>query len=164
MRSRALAAGLAAVAVAGCEDLSSFTTAEDEVYRGEVLDADIVRRGFESGAGLEMTFDVSLVNGDEGHVGPGTITTVPATEGGDVYFEHAPLVPVSAILHDQLSGLDFPTGRLKNYIFFADATGPFAGRQALVIVSLLSDGGVEARILMGGEDLYGIFTMQIEQL
>jgi len=157
--SHALLALLLAAAQCACEDLDSFSTGEGEIYRGEVLGSDFVLCGFAAGTRLEMTFDVSLAMGDETHVGPGTITTVPPA-GEDVMFENADLVPVGSIIHDQLSAFDFPTGRLKNYLFFADASGPLAGRQALVIVSLLSDGDVEARIIMGASDLYGIFVLE----
>ena len=30
----------------------------------------------------------------------------------------------------------------------------------LVVVSLLSDGDVEVRIIMGAEELYGVFTLE----
>jgi hypothetical protein len=151
-----LAAGLP---LAACEDLSSFSTDEGEYYTGEVLDADIIRKGFEPGTELQMTFDVGLVEGDEEHVGPGQISTVPP-EGGEVYFDVADLQPITSITHDQLSGFDFPTGRLRNYLFFANASGPLDGRLALVVVSLLSDGDVEVRIIMGAQELYGVFTLE----
>ncbi len=154
---------LPGLALCACDDLSGFSTGETEIYSGEVLDADIVRRGFEPGTGMEMTFDVALVNGDEEHVGPGTITTVPPGDA-DPLFQEADLLPITSIVHDQLSGLDFPTGRLKNYLFYAAPSGPYAGHLALVVVSLLSDGDVEVRIILGPEDLYGIFILEKIQI
>lgn len=154
---------LPALALCACDDLSGFTTSETEIYSGEVLDADIVRKGFEPGTSMEMTFDVALVNGDETHLGPGTITTIPPGEAEGL-FNGADLLPISSVKHDQLSGLDFPTGRLKNYLFYAEPSGPYTGHMALVVVSLLSDGDVEVRIILGPEDLYGIFTLEKVQI
>jgi hypothetical protein len=147
------------LALLACDDLSSFSTDEGELYTGEVLDAEIIRKGFEAGTALEMTFDVSQAEGDEEHVGPGAITTIPPEEG-EVLFQEADLLPISSILHDSLSGFDFPTGRLKNYMYFAAASGTYEGRLALVVVSLLSDGNVEVRIILGPQDLYGVFPME----
>ena len=150
---------LPGLALCACDDLSGFTTSETEVYSGEVLDADIVRKGFESGTSMEMTFDIALVNGDEEHIGPGTITTIPPGHAEPLFVD-ADLFPIASIVHDQLSGFDFPTGRLKNYLFLASPSGPYTGHFAVVVVSLLSDGDVEVRIILGPEDLYGIFTLE----
>ncbi len=154
---RALPVVVSLLAVlAACEDLDSFTTKEGQIYRGEVVDAAIVRKGFEAGDRLEMSFDVTLVED-----GPGTITTYPQEEeGAPTLFHHAPLVPISSLSNDQLGGFDFPSGRLRNYMFFSAASGIYEGEMALVVVSLLSDGHVEVRIIMGAQDLYGIFTLQ----
>lgn len=150
------AAALACLWLAGCEDLDSFTTGEGQIYRGEVVDAPILRKGFEAGTTMEMDLDVSLV--DEG---PGAITTYPPGEDSPPgLFDHAPLTPIESMKNDQLSGLDFPAGRLRNYMFFATASGTYEGELALVIVSLLSDGDVEVRVILGPRDLYGIFTVQ----
>ncbi len=154
---------LPGLALCACDDLSGFTTSETEIYSGEVLDADIVRRGFEPGTDMEMTFDVALVNGDEEHVGPGIITTIPPGDA-EPLFQDADLLPIASIVHDQLSGFDFPTGRLKNYLFYAAPSGAYAGHMAVVVVSLLSDGDVEVRIILGPEDLYGIFTLEKIQI
>ena len=154
---------LTGVVLCACDDLSGFSTSENEIYSGEVLDADIVRRGFEPGTMMEMTFDVALVHGDEEHVGPGTITTIPPG-GAEPMFEEVELLPITSIVHDQLSGLDFPTGRLKNYLFYAAPSGAYTGHLALVVVSLLSDGDVEVRIILGPEDLYGVFTLEKVQI
>jgi hypothetical protein len=151
-----IAVVVVAFSLAACEDLDSFTTSEGQIYRGVVVDADIVRAGFASGTQLEMTFDVTLV--DEG---PGVITTYPPGEDGEPgHFDNAPLLPIAALRNDSLSGFDFPSGRLQNYMFMTTASGTYEGLLALVIVSLLSNGDVEIRVILGPEDLYGIFTLE----
>jgi hypothetical protein len=143
------------IAASACEDLDTFTTTEGQIYAGEVVDASIVRAGFEAGTRLHMTFDVALA--DEG---PGAITVFGPDEGTEpVYFDNAPLLPITSMRNDSLGGFDFPSGRLKNFMFFATASGDFEGELALVVVSLLSDGDVEARIILGSNDLYGIFLL-----
>jgi hypothetical protein len=140
----------AIVSAAACDDLAGFSTGEGEIYEGGIVDGDLVRKGFEPGTRLEMTFDVDLA--DEG---PGTITTIPPVEGGERLLDAAPLVPISSVKYDSLSGLDFPSGRLRNWIFLAPAAGRFEGRDAIVVVSLMSGGGVEARVLMARRTFTG---------
>ncbi len=153
--ARSSVAALLALLSCSCDDLSSFTTTAGEVYSGEALEGSLVLVGFEPRTRMDLTFDVDLV--DEG---PGTITIVPPGDDDARIFDAAPLLPVTALRYDSLGGLDFPSGRLRNYLFLCPAGGAFDGRDAVVIVSLMSGGDVEVRLILGTGDLYGIFLLE----
>lgn len=141
--------------IGGCPDLDNFALADGEVYRGIVVGVDdaectpddeacsFIRRGFPVGAELELTFDPS-----PGLSEPGRLSIRTGCEG---LLDDASLRVIEPLEHDQLSLFDFPGGRrLRNYIFAIDAeSGPFAGRNALAFVSLMSEGTVEVRVLSG---------------
>ena len=147
---------LMCVLASGCQELSDFRTGPGEVYRGEVfgqpddscgpgVDCSFIRRGFSSAAVLDMVFDPSLVYSD-----PGSITVTGEPCGAT--FDSTPLSPIAPLAHDQLALYEFPGGaRVRNYIFSArPTTGPLAGRDAMVFVSLIRGGRVETRIMTGG--------------
>ena len=155
------AAVLFLLIAAGCEDLDSFTTAEDEIYTGSIVQAEEVRKGFGKLSHMQLELNISTVDSE-----PGTIRVVSKGEGGDeeVIFDDSKLEPIAAMKFDSLSSLDFPTGRLKNYLFNAQISAEASsGIDALIIVSLMSDGTVEARILSGVSRLYGVFPLSKEK-
>jgi hypothetical protein len=73
MRPRLLL-GLATVLATGlataCNDIERFSTAEGESYRGHIVDACFMRRGFPIGTELCMTFDA-----DHTEDAPGILST-----------------------------------------------------------------------------------------
>ncbi|HEY8428078.1 MAG TPA: hypothetical protein VIL20_06875 [Sandaracinaceae bacterium] len=157
MRARVL---LAALFLAGCDDLGAYATREGEVYRGTVVgveDPPVLRRGFAAETRLEMTFDPrrAFDLADP----PGRVTTSDGTLT-DVALE--PIVPLS---HDVLGEYEIPAGdRLRNYIFVMHPTeGPLAGREPMAFVSLMGDGRIEVRIIAGGgnapNDYFGFFRL-----
>ncbi|MFH1437733.1 MAG: hypothetical protein ABIJ56_18645 [Pseudomonadota bacterium] len=154
-------AALILIIAAGCEDLDSFTTADDEIYTGSIVQAEEVRKGFGKLSHMQLTLNISAVDSE-----PGAIRVVSKGEGGDeqVVFADARLEPITAMKFDSLSSLDFPTGRLKNYVFNARITAEeSSGIDAMIIVSLMSDGTVEARILSGVDRMYGVFSLSKEK-
>lgn len=140
----------------GCDALGEFGTDGDEIYRGQVIgatdptscpagiDCSFIRRGFGSGARLELTFDPGEVYSQ-----PGTITTTDEICGPS--FDNTELVPIAPLVHDQLALYEFPgRGRVRNYIFGArPISGPLVGRDATVFLSLIRGGAVEVRIIVG---------------
>lgn len=179
---------LALMAALGCENLSDFRTDPGEVYRGDIegvndpencpgdIDCSFIRRGFPSGVTLDLTFDP-----EQQYAVPGTIST--RGEDCGPTFVDTPLLAIVPLAHDQLGLYDFPgSGRLRNFMFVAQPeTGPLAGRDAMVFISLLRDGGVEARIIAGPGsvicdpadcaalesglcDYFGVFRLGKEQL
>jgi hypothetical protein len=160
----ALSLGLAAAALAGCRDLSSFTTGSGS-YVGPVVQASFVLAGLDAGTSLCLTLDT-----DHLQDGPGDVST------SDGLFRGVPLRPIPQIWQDPLSTFTFGEGRLKNLIYFATATTPFAdgnGNDVLFVVSLMQSGDVEVRMIRGapglisdggsaapsGGNLFGVFDL-----
>ena len=92
----------------------------------------------------------------------GTLTTT----GYDA-FTSTPLEVIEPLEHDELSLYELPgNGRLRNYLFAARPTaGPLAGRDAMVFISLIDDGSLEARVLVGNGDEtagghFGLFRLR----
>jgi hypothetical protein len=162
-----LAIAVLALSQAACDDLSSYRAVggSSGVYRGAVIGSDgdsFIRRGFAAGTELTLTFDPSLASSPSPP--PGTITTSDLCMGLPS-FDNTPLEPILPLAHDQLSQLEFPGGgRIRNFMFSAHATaGCLAGRDAVVIVSLMDGGVIEVRVIVGtGDeargDRFGVFV------
>jgi hypothetical protein len=124
----------------GCRDLSNFTTGDDS-YEGSVVPGDFVRAGVDPGTKLCLTIDT-----DHLQDAPGAIST------SDGHFQVVGLRPIPQIWHDPLSTVSFGEGRLKNLLYVASASAPFAdgnGNDVFVVVSLMQSGDVEVRLLRG---------------
>ena len=167
--SLVLVVGLLASA---CDDLDEYraTGGTDGVFRGVVIGGDsdlpgggsFIRRGFPPGTELTLTFDPELASAPGAP--PGTLTT------NDVCmslpsFHLTPLEPIAPLSHDLLSQYEFPGGgRVRNYLFAAHArSGCLSGRDAMVFLSLMDDGAIEARIVVGAGDetrgdRFGVFV------
>lgn len=180
---------------AGCDQLSDFRTGDRAIYTGEVVGSDseegqpsFIRQGFESHTRIDLTFDPALasVSPEPGAVlaPAGSIDTYlcrqqaqPCPEGERVpgHFRKAALDPVPNLAHDALSEYDFPGGgRVRNYILvsrFALAAEPEAAQgAAMVFLSLMDNGSVEARVIaphvaaaQGGVEqpaLFGVFVLE----
>ena len=131
-----------------CSEFSDY----DGQYSGRAVIAEELRAGFEAGttASLEISFD------DETHAS-GSLST------SDGIFEKAELIRSPHLQADPLGRLTFPGAGFLTYIFFARTSDQtpdrFKDREALVVVTLYEDGGLVLRVLMGSEDLFGIFYM-----
>lgn len=155
-----LRSSLVLLALAGCDDLSGYATREGEIFRGGVVGVEnppVLRRGFDPGTVLEMTFDPA--NAFSLGSPPGVLTT------SDGALSAVPLEPIVPLTHDVLSEYEIPAGgRVRNYIFVTrPAEGPLAGREPMVFVSLMTDGTIEVRIIAGGGsvegDYFGLFRL-----
>jgi hypothetical protein len=135
---------LLAPVLAGCRDLSGFTTHGDR-YEGSVVSAAFVRStgdaGVEVGTRLCLTLDT-----DHLQDAPGALST------DDGRFHAAPLRTIPQIWLDPLSTLTFGEGRLKNLVYVVSATTPFSdgnGPDVFAVISLMQSGDVEVRLLRG---------------
>ena len=176
------------VLVLGCDSLSEFDASDGEIYTGNIagvndptncpggIDCSFIRRGFPYGTTLDLQFDPYGVDDN-----PGTITT--RGEDCDATFDNTPLLPIPPLAHDQLGLYEFPgSGRLRNYMFVArPETGPLAGRDAMVFLSLIRGGSIEVRVVAGPDlvicdpsdcaeldagqcDFFGFFSLGRERL
>jgi hypothetical protein len=128
------------LALVACRDVSGFTTHGDR-FEGPVVEGDFVRSGVDPGTTLCLTLDTDHLQDI-----PGTLST------SDGRFRTVPLRSIPQIWHDPLSTLAFGEGRVKNLLYVAAATTPFAdgnGPDAFAVVSLMQSGNVEVRLLRG---------------
>jgi len=127
------------VLVSGCRDLSRFSTGGDR-FEGTVVAGDFVRTGVAVGTKMCLSLDTDHLQDT-----PGAISS------NDGRFAATPLRPITQIWQDPLSTISFGEGREKNLIYVAsptDADGGDAG-DLFVVVSLMTSGGVEIRLLRG---------------
>ncbi len=144
------------VLVLGCDDVGDFSTKSGECYRGEIGRAEYVRsESFQPDSELTLVLDADAL-------GRGSIGTTISTNNG--IFDKTPVTQMAELSHDSLSMLQFPGGRVHNYLAYAR---PDSGSPATVVISLMENKEVEVRILrpdLEPEDqedtaLFGIFKL-----
>jgi hypothetical protein len=136
--------GIASATLLGCRDLSSFSTGNGS-FQGPVVEASFVRVGVDAGTDMCLTLDANHLQD-----APGSIST------SDGVFSGVPLRPIPQIWQDPLSTLTFGEGRLKNLVYVATATIPFAdgnGNDVYFVLSLMQSGDVEVRMIRGAPGL-----------
>ena len=129
------------VALFGCGDLKDFCG----TYRGPIVEGSFVRSCFADNVRATLKFNPDKAVASD--AGAGSVPNTLTTE--DLTFQETVLEPVRGLADDHLSLLDFPgPQRLRNYLLLARPTsGPLAGRDAFVVVSLLASEDVEVRVL-----------------
>jgi len=152
-------------ALPGCRELEGFSTASGEIYRGTIVPADDIRRGVDVDGdevddilGPETSMEMTL------RVEEFQTSNVARVTTSDGLLFDAPLLSIDASWHDTLSGLNFPSGRLRSGLYFVraspDAPGELAGAELVVVLSLMVDGSVEMRLISGADRLYGLFRLR----
>ena len=134
-----LAAVFALACLAGCRDLSAFSTTNGDRFENPVVDAGFVLAGLQPDTTLCLTLDTDHLQDT-----PGAIST------DDGLFHRVPLRPIPQIWHDPLSTLSFGEGRLKNLIYVATSS---TGDDVFVVVSLMQSGEIQVRLLRGAPSL-----------
>jgi hypothetical protein len=159
---------IAAILLASCQDVGSFTTQPGECYRGSVVNAEFVRTGFDEDTLLSLTFDTAALADGRGPAG--------VMWSSDGRFTASSIGQMEQLAHDSLSQFQFPGGRVRNYILNVVAADDVP---ATVIISLMENGLVEARIMRPamnicppGDDeclspvsydaLFGVFRLAID--
>ncbi len=159
----------------GCDALQAFRTGPGEVFNGEVIGSDsqssqpsFIRQGFAAHTVMDLTFDPAkaaayLDPGDAGstlppagtldtYVCPGGASACSASQRTPGLFRGAALEVIANLSNDALSQYDFPGGgRLRNYILVARFPSTLddgsSDRNAMVFLSLMETGGIEARVI-----------------
>jgi hypothetical protein len=152
-------------AMTGCKDIDRYSTRNGDYYCGQIVDAQFVRRGFQTAdAGsvwMRLTLDTNRINDV-----PGVVST------NDRLLVNAPLRPLPELANDPLWTLTFGEGREKNFLFAVDPTDPAHGPSIMAFVSLMHSGDAEVRLIRGapipgappdagtvdGESLFGVFA------
>lgn len=144
--------------LAGCQDASRFTTKHDH-YEGTVVEGNFVRAEVTSGTRMCVTLDADRLQD-----APGFLTT------SDGRFRDTPIRPIPQVWHDSVSTLSFGEGRERNVLYGASpdpAVDP--GGDVMIMLSLLSSGGIEVRLLRGApaapggapkSHIFAIFPLQ----
>jgi hypothetical protein len=139
-----------------CTDVGDYSTGPGECYFGQMVSFEYLTSGeFGEHPGLELILDVDAL----GSAQSGTSITTT-----NLLFERADVIQMDQLIHDSLSLLQFPTGRVRNYLAFAQ---PKTGGPAVVTVSLMENNEVEVRILRPDMDpydgvdtsIFGVFQM-----
>jgi hypothetical protein len=131
------------VGAVACRDISRFSTAGDS-YDGAVVKAGFVRAGVDEDVRACVTLDTDHLQDTPGRI---------STSDGRLHAEA--LRPIPQLWHDPLSTLSFGEGRDKNLVYVASPTvgssdgGTDPGGDVMVVLSLMSNGDVEVRLLRG---------------
>ena len=137
-----LAMGLVLAATVGCRDVRRYSSYGDH-YEGQIVKGSFVRAGVPEDAKMCLVLDAEHLQDT-----PGTLST------SDGRFRATPLRPIPQIWHDPLSTLSFGDGRRQNLVYMATplATAsqtPGDTQDVMVLLSLMTEGGVEVRLLRG---------------
>jgi len=138
----------------GCDSLSEYRGS----FQGSITSGSFVRSCFQDTTRATLRFDPAHV--------VGSLDGVPVSERSwltlqvpgkddlpdEVVFD-APLEPISLLSNDTLADFDFPgPKRLRSFMLVArPEAGALAGRDALVVISLLADKRIELRVIARGE-------------
>jgi hypothetical protein len=147
-RSRCyLAVPLSLLSLLACDDLSRFGGSYGGPA-GEIVPGSFVRSCFPDKTQLELSFYPDLVLSPPASDRLNFITTSDGT------FQATPLEPIAKLHYDHLNEFDFSgPQRLRNYMMHArPVSGPLAGRDAVVVISLLASFEVEVRIMARSAD------------
>jgi hypothetical protein len=134
----------------GCDSLSEFRGS----FEGRIVSGSFVRSCFEDQLTADLVFDPDQAAGpveDAGAAERNRITIKSATQ---VVFDETPLEPIGLLSNDTLADFDFPgQKRLRNFMLVARPdSGPLAGHDALVVVSLLATKRIELRVIGRGDE------------
>jgi hypothetical protein len=148
-----LGSALGALLAGGCRSLDRFDAERPAAYCGGVVGASAFQSGFIPEGSpptleLKLQLDTSALT-----TRPGTLSTNDAGTGicgGSALFLDAPLRAIPDILHDALSQLEFGEGHEQDFFAWVDST---CKGTMLAVVSLLSNGSVEVRLLKPAPDL-----------
>lgn len=153
-RLRNLLVGLLSLTTSvACRSLDRFSAEKPAAYCGSVVGATTFQTGFiPSGQPptleLRLQLDTSSLNDR-----PGTLTSNDAGHGlcKDLpLFDEAPLRAIPELFHDSLSQLEFGQGHEHDFFAWVDST---CKGTMIAVVSLLSNGAVEVRLLKPAPDL-----------
>jgi len=148
-----LAASLG-VSLAGCRSLERFDTDGASAYCGSLVRAPDFHEGFvATGSAPSLALALEL-DAETLTTRPGTLSSNDSDSGlcsanGEPLFDQAPLRAIPELFHDALSQADFGDGHQHDFFAWVDST---CQGTMLAVVSLLTSGGVELRLLKPAPD------------
>ncbi|HEY3498683.1 MAG TPA: hypothetical protein VGK73_28525 [Polyangiaceae bacterium] len=152
---RALFGVLAAAAcLFGCRSLDRFDTPGAAAYCGSIVGAPLFHEGFiptgvPPSLGLRLKLTTSSLS-----TRPGTLTSNDTQNGfcsadGRALFQDASLRAIPEMFHDTLSQLEFGEGHEQDFFAWVDSN---CQGTILAVVSLLTNGAVEVRLMKPAAD------------
>jgi hypothetical protein len=143
---------VALLVCSGCDSLSEFKGN----FSGRVVKGSFVRSCFSDQTVAKLRFNPSTAAGRIADLKTEQRNWLTLTDKDrdEVVFD-AELDAIEPLTSDTLADFDFPgQKRLRNFMLLGRSTvGPLAGRDALVVVSLLADKHLELRVIgRSGED------------
>lgn len=155
--------------ICGCTSVGDFSTGPGECYEGPIVGADYVRSSsLDEDLSLTLTLDAAALLECELDEDSNDSATAECREGARITtsddpktFDGAPVRPIKQIPHDSLSLLQFPGGRIRNFVAYVS---PTLGPPAMTVLSLMENDEVEVRIIRppgsdGYEALFGVFRL-----
>jgi hypothetical protein len=136
--------------LAGCDSLSEFRGS----FEGKIVSGSFVRSCFEDEIEAQLTFDPAQAAGPVEGIPDEQRNRITIKSDTQVVFDETPLESIGLLSNDSLADFDFPgQKRLRNYMLMArPESGPLAGHDALVVVSLLATKRVELRVIARGDE------------
>jgi hypothetical protein len=151
MTSTRLAVSMAALGLAlfGCRSLDRFDTSGAPAYCGSMLRAPLFRDGLlpdgvEPGLKLRLEVDTDRLTSRPGRLWSNDEVFGLCAEKGGALFQGSELRAIEEIVHDSLSNLEFGDGHQHDFFAWIDST---CQGTMLAVVSLLTNGSVEVRLL-----------------
>jgi hypothetical protein len=136
----------------GCDSLSDF----NKSFSGSIIAGSFVRSCFAENLKADLRFDPAKAQGSTQPLPDLERNWLTLSTRDDPPEEvlSAPLEPIASLGNDTLIDFDFPgPKRLRNYMLTTrPKQGPLAGRDVLVVVSLLANKQVELRVIGRGEE------------
>jgi hypothetical protein len=153
LRARLFVAALSVLALASCRNLDRFDTEKPAAYCGSIIggpvfESGFIRKGAPPSLELRLEIDTSSLTDR-----PGSLTTNDGAGGfckPAPLFDEAPLRAIPELLHDALSQADLGQGHEHDFFAWVDSA---CEGTMLAVVSLLTNGAVEVRLLKPGPDL-----------
>ena len=136
-----------------CDSLSEFKG----TFSGKVVKGSFVRGCFAAETRAKLSFHPSAAVSNAAVLSEeqrNWLTLSVEQDGEDEVVFDAALDPIEVLASDTLADFAFPgQKRLRNFMLLARSErGPLAGRDVLVVVSLLADKQVEVRVIGRGAD------------
>jgi hypothetical protein len=133
----------------GCDSLSEFKG----TFSGPVVKGSFVRSCFSAETRAKLTFHPSAAVSRAAIQSEEQRNWLTLSVGDEIVFDAA-LDPIESLSSDVLADFDYPgQKRLRNFMLLARSEqGPLAGRDVVVVVSLLADKQIEVRVIGRGAD------------
>jgi len=151
--ARLFVALAATAALASCRSIDRFDTEKPAAYCGAIIGGPVFESGFiRKGAPPSLELRLELDTGSLTDR-PGSLTSNDGAAGfckPAPLFDEAPLRAMPELLHDALSQADLGPGHEHDFFAWVDSA---CEGTMLAVVSLLTNGAVEVRLLKPGPDL-----------